>query len=185
VPLPVILRQHNPIAHEAVHTVIQSGRRGGEPYWPGSPEIARWDNYHQTSEAHVEPPSGIPIEPGCPECVHIHWRWGTPTKGLHVTVPGFLPPFTDHNQGKLRIPTGSTQDVAVGIVRYRAREEDPLDIRGIRDWRDLANGEVLAGEIMGKRAPTASIVFWYEGSSTKTGDEFFTHGGFFSHTRGR
>ena len=38
--------------------------------------IGIWDNYHQTYQSMVQEPTFVPPEPGCPECVHVHWRWG-------------------------------------------------------------------------------------------------------------
>jgi hypothetical protein len=158
IPSPISDRL-NPVAFETAVPVIRSGR------------AARWDNYHQTRKTEILEPGRITN--GCPECVHIHWRW----PGTLEAVPGFL----DANSGEPRIPSGSTQDVEIGLVRHYANEIDPYD------WRTLANRERLAYKTVGAPSepppasqPTVSQpVFWYEGHSTAREDAFFTHGGFF------
>jgi len=46
-------------------------------------DLKEWDNMHSTSRTNISQP-GInlfSLKPGCAECVHIHWRWRTPTNG--------------------------------------------------------------------------------------------------------
>jgi hypothetical protein len=122
------------------------------------------DNYHQTSKATVVLP--LP-PPGCPECVHMHWRWSIPDViGSAVISPQSLPDILKWGNGQPLIPSGSKQSVDVGVVRYRAGEEHPN-----ADYSTLLNGESLIGQ------PT---VFWYSATGVQPSDTFFMHGGFFS-----
>jgi uncharacterized repeat protein (TIGR01451 family) len=111
-----------------------------------------WDNYHQSFKR-ITAPVGVPLPtPGCPECVHIHWRGGAPAG----------PAFGD---GRPLIPPGSNQDVEFAVTRYRPGEEHPAD------FTTLVNGESLAGQ---------DLVFWYSATGYQPSDTFFDHGGFFS-----
>jgi len=176
---PIIRDAENPVVQERAADVIRGGVASVGPHG--------WDNYHQTSWQSVEPPKALdpskvfgnaPFSewvaiPGCPECVHIHWRWGVPS----ALAPG----FADHHGGKVAVPAGSDQDVTVGIVRVpgAGAEEDPLD------WRALLGDEALGST---PRAPRelpspgkrAQIAFWYEGVGHRTSESFFEHGGFFA-----
>ncbi len=116
-----------------------------------------WDNWHQTYKNEVDDPSTFPAGPGCPECVHIHWRWSK----LAVKKP-------DHNyygNGLARIPLGSNQDVEIAVAKYKLNEDHPLD------FHTLLNNESLIGR---------DLIFWYSATGHKSQDRFFTHGGFFS-----
>ena len=139
------------------------------------------DNFHQTNNASVvEPGAQIPysvvpflpidpflafnyMSPGCPECVHIHWRWST--------IFSFFSSFFGGNtwgNGLPLVPSGpnqSNQSVNLGIIRYNPGEEDP------DTYASLINGESLIGR------PT---VFWYSATGYHPKDTFFFHGGFFS-----
>jgi hypothetical protein len=175
---PVILDQDNPVTAERTAEVITGGSTSASP-------ADVWDNYHQSYLQQVSAPrvlapdnvlAGKPFStwamvPGCPECIHMHWRWGAPT----AIAPG----FEDANEAKPRIPAGSTQDVTIGIVRGgRTSEEDPLA------WRTLADGESMdvsstAGRELPRRSQNARVVLWYEGTGHQQGDSFMTHGAFF------
>jgi len=136
----------NPVSSELfVANVIDHGAAGGA------------DNFHQTYLPSIDEPGlGVmgPV-PGCPTCVHVHWRW----PGVFAAVPG----FGDSNNGNPRIPAGSTQSVDVAIVAYP-------DITNA-NCRNLAGVHTIAGQ------PT---VFWYCGRGDQDSDTFFTHGGFFN-----
>ena len=115
------------------------------------------DNFHQKgrvgSGEKVTEPSAR--SPGCEECVHMHWRWGTHLGFPPATVPG----------GPL-IPRGSTQTIDWGVVRFRAGEENPS-----ADFRSLVDGEPILN---------ADSVFWYGAKSSAGSDRFLGHGLFFS-----
>jgi hypothetical protein len=178
---PVIRRMINPVPTERLAAVIRGGLAAtGED---------GWDNYHQTYFSDVLMPrflapenvaDGKPVDswvavPGCPECIHMHWRWGT--------ISGAFPGFEDAHGGHPRIEPESKQDVTVGIVRVpdgaaATAESDPTD------WRGLANGESLGataadGRTLPQAGDRARIVLWYEGASGQSADAFLTHGGFF------
>ena len=119
-----------------------------------------WDNYHQSFLPNVADrgPRSFPIAaPGCPECVHIHWRWGLAING----------PFPDLNGGMPRVPAGSPQDVEVAVVVQRSgdTEERP------DDFHDL----ISPPESLHKQ----NLVFWHSATSSAPIDTFFGYGGFF------
>lgn len=153
---PVIDFGGNPMRTERSCKAIENGRN------------VDCDNWHQTSN-----PSGVqqPVLDftpgrrgwwtGCPECVHIHWRWGPLAPMLGG--PGGI--------GSAMVPAGSNQDVTTAVVRA-GDDEHPSG-----DALALANGEGLL--------PTASLAFWYVATGKQKQDTFFTHGGFFTRaTRG-
>lgn len=135
---PILRRQD--IGIEGTFKAIANGSKGD------------WDNYHQSFKAITAPVGFVLPAPGCPECVHIHWRWGAPADG------GF-------GNGNPLIPKGSNQDVEFGVTRYRPGEAHPAD------FHTLVNGESLAGQ---------DLVFWYSATGHHDADTFFQHGGFFS-----
>jgi uncharacterized repeat protein (TIGR01451 family) len=111
-----------------------------------------WDNYHQSFKP-ITAPVGFPLPaPGCPECVHIHWRWGAPAGQA----------FGD---GRPLIPPKSDQDVEFAVTLQRPGEEHPADFKA------LVDGESLAGQ---------DVVFWYSATGHQPSDTFFDHGAFFS-----
>jgi uncharacterized repeat protein (TIGR01451 family) len=115
--------------------------------------------------------------PGCPECIHSHWRWGQLTGG-------------EGKGGLIGIPPGSSQDVDFGVVAYQAGEEDPQ-----ARYNDLADGLVqywqpirthnTAGrgpqQIYRDSAPE-DVVYWQSGTGYQSKDTFFAYGGFFNPT---
>ncbi|HEY6252382.1 MAG TPA: Ig-like domain-containing protein, partial [Candidatus Angelobacter sp.] len=140
------------------------------------------DNFHQNPT-----PSGNPTQPpdeptatafGCPACVHVHWRWSKNlTSDSPVQFVIHVDPTFDNNQGNLRIPPNSNQDVDIAILRAGGPEEQqPLDVNGLFaaqkqqsplgpsiDARDLVN----AG---------TTPVFWYIGKGRQNSETFFSHG---------
>ena len=128
------------------------------------------DNYHQTYRDRIKEPGArlgpfsvrnlCPrlTHPGCPECVHIHWRWG-----YLIRIPCITDPSFEDAAGTPIIPVGSNQDVNIAVLRNQV--EDPADISR------LSNNQSLQG---------AEPVFYYSSTGYKTEDMFFTHGGFFS-----
>ncbi len=126
-----------------------------------------WDNYHQTYRAKVTEPTGLPVVgPGCPECIHIHWRWGYPAGFFNASYGGHCELWaSDCTAGAPMIPKDSNQDVEFAVVRYHPGEEDPPD------FHPLMNRETLRNQDM---------VFWYSATGYHDHDTFFQHGGFFS-----
>lgn len=111
------------------------------------------DNYHQTPKPYVQLPYP---PPGCPECVHVHWRW---SKALNILVGD------QFGGGDPIVPDGSNQSVKVAVVRYYPGELEP------RYLEDLVEGQSLVGW---------PAVFWYDATGYQQSDTFFTHGAFFS-----
>jgi len=135
---PILRRQD--IGTEGTFKAIANGTAGD------------WDNYHQSFKR-ITPPVGFPLPaPGCPECVHIHWRWGAPAGDAF-------------GGGRPLIPAPSNQDVEFAVTRYRPGEEHPAD------FETLVNGERLENQ---------DLVFWYSATGHQQSDAFFDHGGFFS-----
>lgn len=120
------------------------------------------DNFHQTYSEEVDSPTTVPPGPGCPECVHIHWRWSSLSK--KPTDPSY------YGGGKPRIPSGSNQDVEIALVKNITGEEHP------NDFHDLLTGDIISGDVLNQQP----LVFWYSGTGHQDHDRFFTHGGFFS-----
>lgn len=127
------------------------------------PPNTPFDNFHQTFLREVSEPTAIPAAPGCPECVHMHWRWSN-----QVSTPGYFGPG---GPGSPLIPAGSPQSLNIGISRFRAGELDPVS------YHDVINGQPVG--IAG-----GDPVLWYISSSTAASDTFFGHqgvgGAFFS-----
>jgi hypothetical protein len=123
------------------------------------------DNFHQTSQTAISEPGLKKFHghfslaaPGCPECAHIHWRWGGAVRFIDSTF------FADNGGGNPIIPAGSNQDVEVAVTLARSGEEHP------QDYRSLIDNESLLG---------GTPVFWYSAFGHQVADIFFLHGGFF------
>jgi hypothetical protein len=145
----------NPLLTESYYPVIVNGQ-----------DIHAWDNYHQTwmetvDEPFVETTSTFPFfrkKGGCPECVHMHWRWGA-SNGAN---------FGD---GQPLIPQSSNQDLAFAVVREHVGEEDPDDYLNL--WSNLEPLRLT-------EAIPNQIVFYYSATGHQAQDTFFGHGGFFN-----
>jgi hypothetical protein len=149
--IPFTVISGNPFPNEIVQEPINFGFSNG----------GTADNFHQSYELAPGERIAEPfLPPGCPECVHIHWRWGQ----WHLFPQG-LPP------GRPVIPLGSNQSVQFGIVRAQPGEEHPSD-----GFERFANGEP---------AINTDNVFWYSATGHQAADAFFTHGLFFSPNYGR
>lgn len=111
---------------------------------------AEMDNFHLSSARTITGPTLI--NPGCPECMHVHWRWSNA-----IEDEGF-------GDGNPIIPEGSNQDLDIGIVNYNEDEIDPM-----QKWEDLVNGGSLG----------QGLVMWYGSKGYQKSDQFFSHDGFF------
>ena len=135
---PILRRQD--IGTEGTFKAIANGAAGD------------WDNYHQSFKP-ITAPVGFPLPaPGCPECVHIHWRWGAPAGDAF-------------GGGRPLIPPGSNQDLEFAVTLHRPGEEHPADFHAQVDGESLADQD---------------LVFWYSATGHQQSDTFFDHGGFFS-----
>jgi N-acetylneuraminic acid mutarotase len=151
----------NPVPNEISLTVFQNGN------------MSLWDNYHQTYRPLLTEPGGPRVLPpglvkgGCPECVHIHWRWSTLTS-IPYSGQLFGPQF---NAGNPLIPDSQTVQIAVVLANGQHDTDMPEPFSAINS----SNASLLS-------ATGIVPVLWYGASSDQTADQFFTHGGFFSST---
>jgi len=156
----LFMDKKNPLITEHFNSVI----RGGE-------NLNTWDNYHQTYNRFVHEPGTFPhlASPGCPECVHTHWRWAA------NIGDGF-------GYGRPLIPEGSNQDVDIGVALFVASEaeEDPAHLTDLLMEPQLISGlEYFAGSTY-MDAPR-DIVFWYSSTGHLPMDTFSpTIGSFFN-----
>ncbi len=150
---PNIIQDDMRVDAEGVEFMLFDGNRGN------------WDNYHQSSRSLVTAPNAIPSAPGCPECVHMHWRWSALTIPPEFGQGQPIIPRTDLQFDGLFYNYDSNQDLLFANTLYRAGEEDPTT------WLGLINGEALHNK---------DIVSWYVSRGFLPRDSFFIHFGFFS-----
>ena len=120
---PVSGSELNPLPHETVVRAVQATDSGTVGNQPG-----RYDNIHLTPKSEVGPPSP---PPGCPECAHMHWRWGAdltsrPEFGNGKPLLGDGEPAAG--------PTNARQQLDVAAVAYHSEELSP------RNFMDLVKG---------------------------------------------
>lgn len=143
----------NPLESEAWFPMISRGRAINTDYGLTA------DNYHHATEGTIGTPSlnwslSDPYEPGCAECLHIHWRWGS-TAGS-IAKPPFQDPI-----GQPIIPSGSDQSASIYIVKDTGQ--------AVADIPSLVNGQSLSGSMP---------VLFYKATGYQKTDTFFFHGGF-------
>lgn len=147
--------------YEAMDQAIRNGKRGD------------WDSIHQSPVSATSSPGINPFNktPGCRECVHMHWAWGTTVNvgSLLDRSPRY---FTD---GKPEILDHSEQDTVFGIVRLEPGETDPV----YTGWRRLIN--VKSDPASNLRGHTP-VVYWEMTSTAGTDATFpvlrhYRHGG--------
>jgi hypothetical protein len=140
----------NPLMKDGLFDAVRSGEPG---------EI---DHFHQTPLSAVDPPGVLSF--GCPECVHIHWRWSSDLDGLLGTIHPWL--HGKHDQfghGVPLIPSGSKQSVKILVTQS---QEDDF----------LSPDALIADKPFDNLPP----YLWYIASSSRSSDRFFAHGGFFN-----
>jgi hypothetical protein len=152
----------NPLNKEALAVAIFAGTAGD------------WDNYHQTYNPRISEPrfslSRIATEetldvnkliiPGCPECVHMHWRWSDAISG---SVWG---------GGQPLIPPGSKQSVDIAVVEAGLSNDD-ANVLAPRF------AQVSPGPLPSVYSLT-NPVLWYGASSSAQSDTFFYNGAWYS-----
>jgi uncharacterized repeat protein (TIGR01451 family) len=154
----------NPLTAELKARVIDHGQDAG-----------RWDNIHQTFNSMIfhEPGGGPPassskrywfISGGCPECVHMHWRWGR-----SVELRG-----DDYGHGSVGFYYPNTnQDMDIAIVKYKSTEQENIEPL---DYAALANGEsIRSGADVGDQ-----VLVYYSATGHRQEDSFFRHLYFFN-----
>jgi uncharacterized repeat protein (TIGR01451 family) len=165
----------NPALVEKTYNVIKNGRDAGS-----------WDNIHQTQFERVEEPPADPLNGvfgGCPDCVHVHWRWGDYFRNIPFSFPLAGVELIGRNPPLLSGPTN--QDLDIGIVRYKAGEEHPTG-----DFKSLVNANESLRNLVGRTAgprprigviKPADVLYWYSGTSYEPdSDLFFKHGSWFN-----
>ena len=131
------------------------------------------DNFHQTNNKRGVTLPGLkiwhPLVPifyaqlaGCPECVHLHWRWSS-------FIPG--PNFRD---GSPLLPPGSDQAVDIQVNPFK-NDQHPNDY-----VRDVFNpNEWLRNPAKGVNQPY-DVVLWYSPTGFAPKDTFFWHTAWFT-----
>jgi len=139
----------NPVGINMMDRVIENGK-----------DFGTWDNFHLTFMDRVDEPSTPYFHPaGCPECVHLHWRWAEHIYGF--------------GDGKPLIPEGSNQDVDIGVVLFV-----PPGQNSQQEENELHSGTDLIRTLDDK---PLDVSLWYWSTGHLQSDTFFpTKGAFFN-----
>jgi hypothetical protein len=179
---------NNPMSTEQYATIIKGGVEqpvpepgGASGVFPGFGSTII-DNLHWSPQPLTNPNQGIDLptvgEPGCPACVHVHWRWSNLLNPIDWFDVAFntnilgapINPNFRNNGGLPNIPFGSTQDVAIAVEASGVEHPAPGQLVS-----DLpSNKSILPANLI--QSPT----FWYVGTGHQPSDTFFLHGGAFS-----
>jgi hypothetical protein len=181
----------NPLSTEQYLPIIQGGVQQSVPEPSGASGVFPGfgstiiDNLHWSPQpagigTNPNQPIDLPTigEPGCPACVHVHWRWSNllnPIDWLDVAINTYIAgapidPNFNNNNGLINIPFGSTQDVTISIEASGVEHPAPGQLVS-----DLPSGKSIYPTNLSK-SPT----FWYVGTGHQPSDLFFQHGGAFS-----
>lgn len=158
-------RKENPLFDEWYGRVIENGISNNV-----------WDNIHQTQFDSIEEP-GIDITlqnwsfmgPGCPECMHSHWRWSK-----------FVGQKWGH--GRALIPPGSKQHFDFAVVKNQPGEDHPADFPVLANReriRHPATGYDPPRQVFDFSAPD-DVVLWYSATGHQSGDVLYEFYSFFS-----
>lgn len=158
----------NPIPQEISMPIIKAGA----PVFG----LNRADNLHLRAYGGTTDIAGPTTagHPGCPECVHIHWRWGSNLERSSLVGAAVVSPRFDNNGGMPIIPFGSNQDVDIGVLHANiggghGTEEHP------------AFGQTYLTFVQQQPISTGvALSFWYSATGFANQDSFMVHGGFFS-----
>jgi uncharacterized repeat protein (TIGR01451 family) len=155
----VFSEKFNPLDMEWDDRIITQGQDAGT-----------WDNIHQTFERDIQEPADFPhfFTPGCPECMHFHWRWGERVG-------------EEYGGGKPLLVPPTNQDVDIGIALFRASEDDPLDYRTLMNTEVIQPMKYVNDDYRWPVARPDEVVFWYSSTGHQATDTFFPMlGAFFS-----
>jgi uncharacterized repeat protein (TIGR01451 family) len=164
----ILGEKRNPVTQEFWSHVI--GVTTAPAFSPGYRDV-RFDNFHQTNYPKVQEPSAL--GPGCPECLHDHWRWGA-----------LVPNAPQWGSGFPLVPPLSRQTVDIGVVRY------PGKVGPQQQWISLVQGNSLRNVIT-KMCPVCikpivvgergvDPVFWFSPTGYTPSDTFFYHTAWFN-----
>lgn len=145
----------NPLTYEYGSNVIAQGKDAG-----------KWDNFHQTFLGSVDEPL---VNPGCPECIHMHWRWGT-----HLGEA--------FGSGNPLIAAGSNQDVDIAAVAFHANpEDDPYNYRDLFQEPEATQTFATVPGGSTYNSKPRDMVLWYSSTGHLPKDTFSpTKGAFFN-----
>jgi len=156
-----LLHNQNPLQNEAgqvaVNNLPSAGLGGGPGNFPGTQ-----DNIHMTTHSSVSLP--VPIPPGCPECMHMHWRWssdisgpdlgkGNPLVGCCAKLWPTADPKNDQFTCVFLLSNGGANDGSLKKGKIGPLCADP-------------------------GTPLTDPVVWYSAASGQTANTFFAWGGF-------
>ena len=155
------LPKENPVEKEGFYQVVKQGRI----------DAGKVDNAHFSDVGDVsEPPivinaSSIPhIGAGCPNCVHLHWRWGEFLK------------FPPGHGGQL-LNNNSDQTIDIAYTLLRPGEEDPSDYTQLLNDETInivrVFGNPMTGRIVKYNFTPSRAVFWYSPFGFSESDTFF------------
>jgi uncharacterized repeat protein (TIGR01451 family) len=163
----ILGEKRNPLNQEFWSTVI--GVTTASTFSPRYRDV-RFDNFHQTNYPKVQEPTAL--GPGCPECLHEHWRWGAVVPNAPAWGSGF--PL---------VPPLSRQTVDIGVVRY------PGKVGPQQQWISLVNGYPLR-KLVSQMCPVCikpilvergvDPVFWFSPTGYTSSDTFFYHTAWFN-----
>jgi hypothetical protein len=192
----------NPMHTEAAIRAVVADPTGS------SSTSGRYDNVHQTAASGVQAPAP---PPGCPECVHIHWRWGADIPGIPTVYGSGQPLIGDAEPAAQPKPT-SHQQVDVALVPYHSEQLAPSnyllllkgananDLNLSRSGNQYVGGVTKGSETLNYPPDTCSdmnhLASWgqcgqvlYMSATSYTvnkhdedSDQFFAFGGFFCQT---
>ncbi len=173
----------NPLLRETAIRIIENGKTA--PTAIGStvpPTLTRADNLHLRARVgenggstKVAGPSPTG-HPGCPECLHIHWRWAKLLNRDDLVGALVVSPRFKNNDGDPIIPGGSNQDVDIALLKA-GDEEHPGPSQS---YKTFADGEPIS---MADDSVQTPLAVWYSATGHKNQDSFMIHGGFFSSQR--
>jgi uncharacterized repeat protein (TIGR01451 family) len=158
-----------PVLQEEFFPVVKPGL--------GNKDNGSMDNFHQTNYPLFVPPRIDPqssrldpvILPGCPECVHMHWRWSAKAKPEVFKYPS--------GPGQPLVPPNSPQSLDVAIVRFNSNEAetDP------QDYKFLLDKEIIARKF--PNVQRFGSVLWYSSHGFTNQDTFFWNPAWFNFVR--
>ena len=154
-------RKENPLKTELKGHLLTRGEDSRE-----------WDNIHQTYNSKIEDEPGVDlfgpnsryylITGGCPECLHMHWRWGSSI------------PSSEYGNGSVRLYYPDTnQDLDFAVVKYKHLEQEnaePLDYAALADRESIRLGTTVGDQVL----------VYYSATGRRQTDSFFHHLYFFN-----
>ncbi|PWJ55089.1 hypothetical protein SAMN06264364_10410 [Quadrisphaera granulorum] len=131
---------------------VHAGKNVGLLHYPGTKEFTvsaigsnerNWDNYHQTSKIMVDMPGNTGAA-GCPECIHMHWRWSLVTNAGAVRSNGGFG-LTNFTNGRPAVLRGSPQKASITVVREHLDRDEtqPQSVDALVNDESLMDGHPI------------------------------------------